>query len=166
MLSRTAQYAIRSAILLASESSMYHGAGEIALRITAPPNYTSKILKTLADTGVLVSTRGTGGGFKLARPASDITIYEIVEPIDKVSRWTKCFLGLDDCSPERPCPIHEFWKPIRDQYFSLLTSRTIADLLKNGGHGEFLPSFSDSLIHPDTGETPEKETAKRYVTKE
>ncbi len=142
MLSRSAQYAIRATLLMAAEPEVYHGASEIASRTGAPPNYMGKMLKILADSGVLSSTRGAGGGFKLARPASEISIFDVVEPIDKVSRWTKCFLGLDECRPEHPCPIHPIWFPIRDRYFSMLQTSSIADLPQGGGElNEYRAAF-------------------------
>lgn len=128
MLSKTAQYAIRAVLLIATESEVNHGASEIARRIGAPPNYMAKLLKTLADAGVLVSTRGSGGGFRLARPAKEIKLYDVVEPIDKVSRWTRCFLGLGGCDADHPCPIHPLWMPIREQYLNLLETKTVADI--------------------------------------
>lgn len=144
MLSRTAQYAIRATLLMAAEPGVYHGAAEIAKRTGAPPNYMGKMLKILADTGVLLSIRGAGGGFRLARPASEISIYDVVEPIDKVSRWTRCFLGLDECRPEHPCPIHPIWFPIRNQYFTMLQTKSIADLPKGGGElDEYRAAFLD-----------------------
>ena len=128
MLSNTAQYAIRAVLLMAAEPEVNHGAAEVARRIKAPPNYMGKMLKLLADAGVLVSTRGSGGGFHLARPPEEIRLYDVVEPIDKVSRWTKCFLGMGGCQPDHPCPIHPLWMPIREQYLNLLEKRTIADI--------------------------------------
>lgn len=128
MLSSSAQYAIRAILLMAAEPGVNHGAAEIARRIKAPPNYMGKMLKLLADGGVLTSTRGSGGGFRLARAPGEIRLYDVVEPIDKVSRWTKCFLGMGGCQPDHPCPIHPLWMPIREQYLNLLEKKTIADI--------------------------------------
>ena len=128
MLSKTAQYAIRAVLLIAAESEVNHGAQEVARRIGAPPNYMAKLLKTLAGAGVLESTRGSGGGFRLARPAQEIKLYDVVEPIDKFSRWTRCFLGLGGCDVDHPCPIHPLWMPIREQYLNLLQSKSVADI--------------------------------------
>ncbi len=152
MLSRTAQYAVRAALLMAAEPDTYHGAAEIAERISAPPNYMGKMLKTLADSGVLESVRGSGGGFRLARPASQISIYDIVEPIDRVSRWTSCFLGLEACDPDHPCPIHPLWWPIRDQYFEMLKSRTVADLPVGGGkENTYRAAFQARVLRSPVG---------------
>ena len=134
MISKSAQYAVRAVVLIAAEPESNHGAQEIAQRIGAPPNYMGKLLKQLADAGVLESSRGSGGGFRLARPASEITLYQVVDPIDKVGRWSNCFLGLaGGCSTDNPCPIHPFWKPIREHYLQMLETLTIATIPNDRG---------------------------------
>lgn len=147
MLSRTAQYAIRAVLLLAVEPDGNHGASEIARRISAPPNYTGKMLKILAVAGLLESSRGAGGGFRLSRPAAEIRLIDVVEPIDKVSRWTKCFLGLGGCEADHPCPIHPIWMPIREQYLNLLESKTIADLPADPMlHEQYRAVFTEATV--------------------
>lgn len=134
MISKSAQYAIRAVVLIAAGPATNRGAQELAQRIDAPPNYMGKLLKQLADAGVLESTRGSGGGFRLARPAAEITLYDVVDPIDKLSRWTNCFLGLaGGCRKDEPCPIHPIWKPIRDHYLQMLETLTIANIPADRG---------------------------------
>jgi len=128
MISKTAQYALRAVILIAAEPEVNHGAQEIAQEIDAPPNYMGKLLKLLADAGVLESSRGSGGGFRLARPASEISLYEIVEPIDRISRWWSCFLGFDSCKPDQPCSLHALWEPVRERYLQMLNAKAVSDM--------------------------------------
>lgn len=126
MISRSAQYALRALVAIGAEPDKNHGAQELARIINAPPNYMGKLLKILANAGVLESSRGSGGGFRLARPASEITLMEIIDPIDKLSKWSSCFLGRGECTPDDPCPLHQQWKPIRERYLKLLQSSTLA----------------------------------------
>lgn len=128
MISKTAQYALRAVILIAAEPEVNHRAQEIALKIDAPPNYMGKLLKLLADAGVLESSRGSGGGFRIARPASQISLYEVVEPIDRVSRWSSCFLGFDSCKPDQPCSLHALWEPVREGYLRMLKAKSVSDV--------------------------------------
>ena len=128
MISKTAQYALRAVIRIAAEPEINHGAQEIALEIDAPPNYMGKLLRLLADAGVLESSRGSGGGFRLARPAEQISLYEVVEPIDRVSRWSSCFLGFDSCRPDEPCSLHALWEPVRERYLQMLKVKSISDI--------------------------------------
>jgi len=108
----------------------FEGTMSIAERTGAPANYLGKLLQTLARAGILRSQKGLHGGFRLARKPADITVFDIVEPIDRVSRWSGCFMGQSVCSEDKPCPIHERWAKVRDQYLRMLDECTVADLVE------------------------------------
>ncbi len=131
MISRSGIHAIKALSVLAELTNGQHtGAAEVAERIAAPRNYLGKLLKTLADNGLLESQKGKGGGFRLARRPAEVSLFEIVEPIERVSRWTGCFLGRRKCSDASPCPVHPQWGQIRDQYLQFLKETTLADLVE------------------------------------
>lgn len=130
MLSRTALHAVKAVAALARRPGENQGAAAIAERVGAPPNYLGKLLQNLAVHGLVVSQKGLGGGFRLARPPEEITLYDVVEPIDHVSRWEGCFLGNGACTPETPCAMHDRWQRVREAYLELLRSTSIADLAK------------------------------------
>jgi len=129
MLSKSGIHAVRALILLAElPRGTYAGAVSIAERIGAPRNYLGKLLQQLTRDGVLESQKGLGGGFRLARPAEDIALIDVVEPIEQIRRWNGCILGRDMCSEENPCAIHHGWKEVKERYLKLLDETTIADL--------------------------------------
>lgn len=129
MISRTAVHAITGLAVLAQlPEGQYAGAGEVAQRIGAPHNYLGKLLAALAEKGLVESRKGKGGGFRLARPAETITLFEVINPIDRLDRWWHCFLGGPNCSAESPCPVHAKWGPVRDAYFRFLQQTTIAEI--------------------------------------
>jgi len=129
MISRTAAHAITGLAVLAHlPEGGYAGAGEVAENIGAPRNYLGKLLKMLADQGLVESQKGKGGGFRLARPADTITLFDVINPIDHLDRWSRCFLGGPNCSAESPCPVHPKWGPVRDAYFRFLKQTTIAEI--------------------------------------
>lgn len=128
MLSRTAIHALKAVALLAEEPHGFQGAVRIAERIGAPQNYLGKLLQTLTQSGILISQKGMGGGFQLNRPASDITLFDVVEPIDRVSRWSDCFMRNGSCTPEKPCSMHSRWASIRELYLRMLKESTIQDI--------------------------------------
>ena len=130
MLSRTARHALRAIVALAElPQGRYAAAAAIAQQIGAPQNYLGKLLKTLAREGLVDSQRGLGGGFRLARDPSELSLLEIVDPIEHLNRWSECILGSEECSQEAPCPLHERFKTVRDAYLQLLGETTLADLL-------------------------------------
>lgn len=130
MVSKTALQAIRALAYLADLPPGAHaGAGAIAEQIDARGNYLGKLLQSLTHEGLVVSQKGVGGGFRLARKPESIRLYDIVNPIDHVGRWTGCFFGRKDCSAASPCPMHERWGEVRDAYLRLLRETSVADLI-------------------------------------
>lgn len=132
LLSKTSVHAIRAMICLAElPSGTYAGTQKLAELIGAPPNYLGKLLQQLGRSGLVHSQKGLGGGFCLARPAAQITLLAIVEPLEQTARWHNCMLGLNRCGTSNPCPIHDRWGAIRDAYLDLLATTTIATLAHN-----------------------------------
>ncbi len=130
MLSKTGIHAVRAVATLAElPEGSYAGAGSIADRIKAPRNYLGKLLQLLSREGLVISQKGLGGGFQLARDPKEISLYEIVEPIEHISRWNGCILGRESCDENNPCAIHYRWKEIRDAYIKMLKETTVTDLL-------------------------------------
>jgi Rrf2 family protein len=133
MITRTGLHAVRAMVLLARlPAGACAGAVGIAQEIGAPPNYLSKLLRGLARAGLVRSQKGLGGGFRLVRDPGRISLLDVVEPIERVSRWSGCLLGHRDCSYEVPCAIHRRWTQVRTTYLRLLTQTTLADLLAKG----------------------------------
>lgn len=110
----------------------YVGANRIAQEIGAPQNYLGKLLQTLSREGLVESQKGLGGGFRLARAPKEITLLEVIEPIERISRWSGCILGRPECSEADPCAIHEQWKRVRGSYLQMLAGTTLADLVRRG----------------------------------
>jgi len=129
MISQTAKHALAALSLLAqAPPSRYLGAGEIAGEIQAPRNYLGKLLQSLINEGLVESQKGKGGGFRLARSPEQITLFHVVNPIDRLERWSNCFLDRRPCSPESFCVLHERWAVVRDAYIMFLKATTIAEL--------------------------------------
>lgn len=129
--SSAAEYAIRALTRLAlsqTESDQPSSVKKLAECEGIPQHFLGKVFQTLVRAGVLSSTRGPHGGFTLARPASHITLYEIVQAIDGTESLERCIIGLAGCNEQYPCPHHYRWKPVRDQIREYLQGTTLADL--------------------------------------
>jgi Rrf2 family protein len=133
MITKTGLHAVRALVALAKlPPDAYAGAARVAHEVGAPPNYLGKLLKTLVQEGLVESQKGLGGGFRLARDPKTITLLDIVEPIEHVSRWSGCILGRPQCSEAAPCAIHDRWKAVRGAYLQMLEQTTIAELVEKG----------------------------------
>jgi Rrf2 family iron-sulfur cluster assembly transcriptional regulator len=129
MLSKTGKHALLALAELAKlPPAEYAGAGQIAEATGAPPNYLGKLLKQLAGEGLLVSQKGYGGGFRLARAAVRISLYDVIEPIEHVSRWQDCFMSSGKCDSRSPCAVHDKWKSVREEYLKFLKNTALADI--------------------------------------
>ena len=129
MISKTGLYVVRALAELARmPEGTWMGTAVLAKEIDAPVNYLGKLLHVLAREQVVLSQKGVRGGIRLARPASQITLYEALEPFENFKRWSECLLGHAGCSPEHPCAVHARWNPVRAQVLQFLQETTAADL--------------------------------------
>lgn len=129
MISKTAIHAVKALAVLAElPEGAYEGAATIARKIDARQNYLGKLLQTLSHQGLVASQKGLGGGFRLARDPKAITLFDVVDPIDHISRWNGCVLGRNKCSDSAPCALHLRWGRVREAYMGLLLETTIAEL--------------------------------------
>ena len=129
MITKTGVHALAALAALARlPRGTYAGAGDVAETIGAPRNYLGKLMQNLSQEGILESQKGKGGGFRLARAPEAISLYDVIEPIEHVSRWNGCFLGRGRCSDETPCPVHRRWGTLRDAYLQFLHDTTVSDL--------------------------------------
>ncbi len=131
MLSQTAEYALRTVLYLAArQEDGLASVGEIAEALVVPQNYLSKTLHQLARAGVLHSSRGKHGGFRLARDASRIALAEVVAPFDGPTGARICLLGRTACSDSDPCPAHGRWKEVSAQVSGFFRETTVGQLLE------------------------------------
>ena len=126
----TATHALRAlAQLAASEGAEAKQGRDLAREVGVPPHYLAKVLATLARAGVLSASRGVRGGYRLARPAAEISLLEILEPIEGKRVRPGCLLRPDeDCREDGPCSAHEAWGGVKSAFSAFLESTTLADI--------------------------------------
>jgi Rrf2 family protein len=101
---------------------------EIAEAATIPAPYLAKIIHSLARRGIVNTQRGVGGGVTLARPATDISLYDLCVALDDPVVRPTCMLGTAECSDERACPAHKFWTGHRAEAIDFLSSTKVAHI--------------------------------------
>lgn len=131
MLSTTSQYAMRALVRLAGEPDGAAVLGRVlAKECDVPANYLSKLLWQLKNAGLVSTTRGSGGGYKLERPPEQILLIDIVEVFEGLQNRPNCLLGQGDCSDQDACSAHHAWKIVRKTYLDFLNSNTLSDIAK------------------------------------
>ena len=109
-------------------------AKDIAEAYHIPPQLLAKILQTLAKAGLLVSHAGTNGGYSLARPARDITAFEVIRAIDGPLFITSCITIHGTCDLHGTCTIKEPLRKVNDSIKDLLNGIRISDLIDPAEH--------------------------------
>ena len=130
MLSHTIEYALRATLYIGQQQPRAVRLQEVADAAAAPPRYLAKILGQLAREGVLQSTRGPNGGFRLAKNRETATLSDIVEVFER-SEPRRCLLGHGTCGSNPHCAVHERWAPIARPMGEFFDRTTIADLLSS-----------------------------------
>ena len=128
MLSHTVEYALRATLYIARQTPRPVRIPEVASTIEAPPRYLAKILGQLAREGLLESTRGPAGGFRIAPRRERATLADIVG-VFETSAPRRCLLGHGVCGNNPQCTVHERWAPIATSMSDFFGRTTIADLL-------------------------------------
>jgi Rrf2 family protein len=111
-----------------------------------PSSFLAKVLQKLAKEGLLRSSKGPGGGFALGRPASSISVREVVDAVDGLTAIESCCMGLDACKDEEPCPLHEAWSQVQERIFYLIDNTTLEDLAKGGPKAAVLKKVASAGI--------------------
>jgi Rrf2 family transcriptional regulator, iron-sulfur cluster assembly transcription factor len=128
-LSTSTGYAIQAMAHLDPEGSTASFIRDLAEAADVPAPYLAKLVQRLADGNLIISKRGYRGGIRLARPATQISLLEIDEAIQRGEQSDRCLLGLEVCSDERACPMHAFWKINRESIREKLSSTSLSDLM-------------------------------------
>lgn len=133
MLSITAQYALRALVYIAGQNGDQPVlAKEIAAHTGVPLQYLSRILHNAVRAGLLESSRGVGGGFRLTRPQNKIKLIDILSPYDDVLDRSRCPFGQPRCNDDHPCGFHEHWKPISVAFRQMLENTTLDAIGQEG----------------------------------
>ena len=127
-LSRTSGYAILALSRMPGPGGTWSLAKDIAASSRIPRPYLSSILHALARNGLIKAKRGYRGGFALTKPAEKISVLDVVEAVEGHAWREGCLLGLSQCSDERACPSHAFWKTERGKIDRFLRSVTLAQV--------------------------------------
>jgi Rrf2 family transcriptional regulator, iron-sulfur cluster assembly transcription factor len=138
MISKTCGYAIRGIVFLSLEQnkSTKHGILEIAEDLQIPQHFLGKILQDLVRRGIISSIKGPHGGFFVNAKTIDTPLIEVVEAIDGLGIFKKCFLGREECSSINPCPLHDEFDGCRSAIFKTFENLKISDLVKKIDNGD------------------------------
>ena len=92
-------------------------------------SYLEQLFGKLRRHGLVDSVRGPGGGYNLAKPATAVSVAEIILAVDEPIDATQCG-GRENCLDDRRCMTHELWASLNAHIFSFLRAVTLAELVR------------------------------------
>ena len=129
-ITREADYGILLMTGLAQTEGQPRSAAVLAQQRRLPLPMVSKILKTLTRAGLLNSQRGAQGGYRLARPAIEISAADIIRALEGPLAITECSTDAlrDGCTRQEHCEISSHWPRINQAIYAALQSISLADM--------------------------------------
>lgn len=130
-LTKQANYAVRTLVYCAVNAPQQSRVNEIATAYNISELSLFKFIKPLVDSGLLESVRGRHGGIRLARPAKDITMAEVIRITEENFALAECFgVGEVSCPLVGNCETNAALAEALDAFFNVLGKYTIEDLAK------------------------------------
>lgn len=141
----------RYAVTAMLDLAINHNQGPITLadisqRQGISLSYLEQLFSRLRRQGLVDSTRGPGGGYRLSRNADEIAIADVISAVDETVDATRC-RGQKNCHDSRACLTHQLWTDLSEQIRDFLDGITLAQVLdkrakevskevaRQGGHG-------------------------------
>jgi Rrf2 family iron-sulfur cluster assembly transcriptional regulator len=117
--------------------AIHHGKGPIALADIAQRqgislSYLEQLFARLRKRSLVASVRGPGGGYNLARKASEIHVAEVISAVDENVDTTRC-AGAHNCQDSGPCLTHDLWQDLSARIYEYLNRISLQDLVDRKG---------------------------------
>jgi Rrf2 family iron-sulfur cluster assembly transcriptional regulator len=139
-LSTRARYAVMAMVELGCREQAGFGGSVTLAQIAASQRlslcYLEQLFGGLRRAGLVLSARGPGGGYRLGRPAGEMTVAEIVDAVDEPIRATRCtgdvgcMLGAE--GGQTRCQTHDLWSELGQHIRLFLAAVTLADVVRGG----------------------------------
>ena len=122
----------RYAVTAMMDLALRQGSGPVTLNDIAEHqhislSYLEQLFARLRRSGLIKGTRGPGGGYRLAKPAAEITIAGIIVAVDEKLDITRCG-GRENCDEGERCLTHELWADISERLYEFLDGINLGDL--------------------------------------
>lgn len=125
----------RFAVTAMIDLAMHHGSGpvtlaEISARQKISLSYLEQLFGKLRRHQLVESVRGPGGGYRLAKDMSGVSVADIILAVDEPIDATKCG-GKENCQDDQKCLTHDLWASLNERIFDYLESVNLRQLVDN-----------------------------------
>ena len=124
----------RYAVTAVLDLAIHHDQGpvtlaDIARRQGISLSYLEQLFAQLRKRGLVQSSRGPGGGYRLGRPAADIAVVDVISAVDESVDATRCG-GMENCQGDARCLTHDLWHDLSKQIHDFLGGIDLAQLVE------------------------------------
>ena len=130
---KTSEYAIRVLAQMARDETERQSVSTLHQALGIPYKYLGRLMRNLAEAGLVNAERGKTGGYTLARSPHSIYLIDIVEAVEGLQDFEHCILGFANCSSEDPCPLHARWGGHRNAIKQMLSDVSLEELAREFG---------------------------------
>ena len=116
-------------------------------------SYLEQLFSRLRKQGLVDSTRGPGGGYRLSRNANEIPVADVITAVDEKVETTRCG-GLSNCQDDQQCLTHELWTDLSRQIHSFLLGISLGQLVENQGVQEVAARQDQQAQHDEQSSVP------------
>jgi Rrf2 family iron-sulfur cluster assembly transcriptional regulator len=130
-LTRRGDYAVRAMVMLARPGAGKMTGSAIAEATGIPPSYVPQVMGDLVRGGLVANIRGRTGGYRLGRPADEVTLLAVVEAVEGDGRRRTCVLRGGPCRGDArgPCDVHDAFYQAQEAALDSLARVSLADLV-------------------------------------
>ena len=132
LITRNTDYAVRALSYISRQEEKVISVSELVKKIKVPRPFLRKILQTLNKKGILISYKGQGGGFVLAKKPEEIFLTDLIEILQGEIKLNECLFKKMFCPDIKNCGLKKKIDTIERYVVSQLKSITIASLSDNG----------------------------------
>jgi len=143
LINQDADYALKALLVLAGRPREVTAVSELTGQLGVPRPYLRKIMQRLAREKVVLSFKGKGGGFRLARPARDIALADVIRTFQGKISLNDCLSKKRTCPDVRTCPLRKTIGRLEDRLAGELETLSVASVLgeANGPAGRQAARF-------------------------
>jgi Rrf2 family protein len=129
-LTHRGSYAIRAVLTLArAEKDEVVPARHIAKEMDIPVRFLPQVLGDLNRAGIVEARLGRAGGYRLSKPATDISLLDIIEAAEGDARRQTCVLSGKPCDGHDPCDVHDMFFEAQEAILQRLDGVSVADVV-------------------------------------